>query len=200
MSDTWEPSKDELELLATSDEEIISRHQIFCFNYDDFLKRVRTGDLWQQLIQAHLYFEHVVAQILFEALPKPEAISLSRMGFSQRLDLVVAMDLLPDDLVPTIRKLTSLRNRTAHDLQFKISDDDVRDLENCTPVSLRDAVKAEKDRGLGPLLLHEILIVVLLKVDIVRQNHAAKREIGQKSELRLRTVLRMPPDLRPPVN
>ncbi|WP_036744607.1 hypothetical protein [Paracoccus sp. N5] len=196
MNDTWTPSNKELELLSTSDEDIQKRHQTFCFHRADFTKRIGSGDRWQQLIQAHLYFEHVVAQILTEALAKPEAISLSRMGFSQRMDLVVAMALLPDELVTPIRKISGLRNKIAHDLTFEVGDSDVRDLENCTPVNLRDAVQAEAGRMAGPLELHELLTVILLRADIIRQDSAARREIGRKSELRLRTVLRKTPNVK----
>ncbi|MCC5971972.1 MAG: hypothetical protein JJU15_18680 [Pararhodobacter sp.] len=196
MNDTWIPSNEDLELLSTSDEDIRKRHQTFCFHREDFTIRVQSGDRWQQLIQAHLYFEHVVAQILTEALAKPEAISLSRMGFSQRLDLVVAMALLPDDLVTPIRKISGLRNKIAHNLAFEVADSDVRDLENCTPVNLRDAVRAEAGREAGPLELHELLEVILLKAEIVRQDSAAIREIGRKAELRLRTVLWKTPNVK----
>lgn len=196
MNDTWSPSSEELKLLSTSDEDIWRKHQTFCFHQGDFTERVRSGDRWQQLIQAHLYFEHVVAQVLTEALAKPEAISLSRMGFSQRLDLVVAMALLPDELVRPVRKISGLRNKIAHDLTFAVSDNDVRDLENCTPVDLRNAVLAEAGREAGPLELHELLAVVLLKADILRQEIAATREINRKSEIRLRTVLRKTPNVK----
>lgn len=193
MNDNWSPSSEELELLSTSDEDIRKRHQTFCFNREDFTKKIRSGDRWQQLIQAHLYFEHVVSQILADALAKPEAIALSRMGFSQRVDLIVAMALLPDELVTPVRKISGLRNKIAHDLTFEISDNDIRDLENCTPVFLRDAVRAEPGREEGSLSLEELLTVILLKADLLRQQRAAIREINRKSEIRLRTVLRNTP-------
>ncbi|XZQ29754.1 hypothetical protein ACTTAL_01920 [Rhodobacter capsulatus] len=93
MTETWNTNLEERELLSTSDEDIIRKHQNFSFDLDEFFKRTQNGDYWQQLIQAHLYFEHVISQILTEALTRPEAISLSRMGFSQRLDLIVALAL-----------------------------------------------------------------------------------------------------------
>lgn len=195
MNDTWNPSPEELKLLSTPNEVIVEVHQVFCFDREDFAKRIRSGDRWQQLIQAHLYFEHVVAQLLKEALAKPEAISMARMSFNQSLDLVVAMALLPNELVSPIRKISGLRNKIAHDLTFEITESDVRDLENCTPVHLRDAMRSEVGREPGPLDLHELVTVILLKADIIRQESAASREIGRKSELRLRTVLRKTPNV-----
>jgi hypothetical protein len=196
MNNTWSPSSEELELLSTSDEEIRNRHQSFCFHLGDFTKRISSGDRWQQLIQAHLYFEHVVAQILTEALAKPEAISLSRMGFGQRLDLVVTMALLPDEVVTPIRKLSSLRNKIAHDLTFEVSDSDIRDLENCTPVHLREVIQMDAGRKAGSLELHELLKLILFKAEITRQESAGRRELVRKAELRLRTVLENTPNVK----
>lgn len=196
MNEIWVPTDDELELLSTSDQDILKKHEAFSFDCENFSERVKVGDNWQQLVQSHLYFEHVVTQILSEALANPEAISLSRMGFSQRLDLIVAMALLPDELVVPIRKISGLRNKLAHNLSFRVSERDVRNLENCTPTHLRDAVRAEEGRANDPLALHELIEVILLKADIIRQRHAASREIGKKAELRLKAVLRKTPNVK----
>lgn len=189
MTETWNTNLEERELLSTSDEEIIRKHQNFSFDLDEFFKRTQNGDYWQQLIQAHLYFEHVISQILTEALTRPEAISLSRMGFSQRLDLIVALALLPDELIAPIRKISSMRNKISHSLTFEITDNDIRDLEKCTPAHLRDALRPDADGNFRPLKLREILMVILLKADIIRQQRAAGRQINKKAELRLRKVL-----------
>lgn len=196
MNDTWQPSPEDLELLSTADGVIMEQHQVFCFDRDEFVERLRNGGSWQQLIQAHLYFEHVVAQLLKEALAKPEAISLSRMGFGQRLDLVVAMALLPDEMVRPIRKISGLRNKIAHDLNFEVAESDVRELENCTPVHLRDAMRAEKDKKEEPLGLNDLLTVILLNAELIRQHRAGRREVVRKSELRLRAVLSKIPQKR----
>lgn len=196
MIGIWNPSVEELELISTSDEDIWKRHKNFCFDCDEFTERMQNGDHWQQLIQAHLYFEHVVAQILSEGLAKPEAISLSRTGFAQRLDLIEALALLPDELVNPIRKISKLRNKIAHNLTFEIAETDVRDLENCTPLYLREAIRAEVGRKSGPLELRELLNVILLKIDIVRQHNAATRQLNKKSELRLRAVLQKTPNAK----
>lgn len=189
-------SEDDLALLATPDAEIIERNQVFCFDEDEFEARMKSGDRWQQVIQAHLYFEHVVSQILVEAMPRPEAVSMSRMGLSQRLDLVSALDLLPDELLVCVRKINSLRNKIAQDLSFEISNDDVRDVSNCTPPHLRKAIVETASRVSGPPELHELVSVVVLMCDIVRQKNAARRALSKKSEVRLRTVLRKTPGAR----
>lgn len=185
----YEITDDDLKLLATPDSEIMKASQNFCFDFDTFTAKIGSGERWQQLMQCHLYFEHVIDHMLREALPFPEEISLSRMGFRQRLDLVRALDLLPKELVGAIKRITKMRNDVAHKLDFEIVDQAVEDLKNSIPVQLRDAILVEKHRNLPSIEFFELLRVVLLKTEIVRQSHAAQRVLTKKSEIHLKTVL-----------
>ena len=192
---TQEPiNAQHLELLATSDDDIRQAHEIFSFDVNAFEERLKDQDRWSQLVQGHLYFEHVVDRLLREALPNPEEISLRRMGFSQRLDLVHALGLLSKPMISVLRSISGLRNRTAHDLAFEISDEDVANLRNATPKDLIDAVVKQEDRPKRPVNLFEILHVVLVNADIWRQNLEVQRQLTVKSVVRLRTVLEKTPD------
>lgn len=182
-------SEADLKLLATPDAEIIEEHQEFCFDEAKFNKRIQNGERWQQLLQCHLYFEHVIDRMLHDALPFPNEIQLIRMGFRQRLDLVRALGLLPVELVTTIKRITKLRNDAAHELDFEVSDQAVEDLKNCTPVTLRDAILAEENRRHPKIEFFELLRVSLFQSEILRQRHAARRMLSKKAEIRLRTVL-----------
>lgn len=186
-------SEDELKLLATPDSEIVKESQKFCFDYENFNSRIEKGERWQQLVQSHLYFEHVIDHLIRDALPNPEEISFGRMGFRQRLDLARALDLIPPDLANSIRCVAKLRNKVAHDLTFEINDKDVMDLKNCTPPMLIDAIHAEKGRGRKVAEFSDLLRVVLLQTEIIRQSRAASRVLARKGEIRLRTVLRKTP-------
>ena len=135
-------------------------------------------------MQGHLYLEHIFDVLLREALPNPEAIELKRMGFAQRIDLVLALDLLPQELVETVRALGRLRNRSAHDLDFEITDKEVADLRNITPKPLRDAVQAEEGRPPSPLSFFEIIYALAIQVDVIRQEHAASRDLSRKAQIR----------------
>ena len=167
--------------------------EIFCFDLERFKARILTGERWQQLLQAHLYYDHVLTQILLDALPDPDAIEVRRIGFVQKLNLVVAMALIPKELIPPVETINNLRNKLAHDLNFQIVDQSVLDLANCTPKFLRDAVVEDRETGDGPVTFHELLLVVLLQIEITRQKHAFGRLDTRKSEIRLRTVLHKTP-------
>jgi hypothetical protein len=86
---------EDLELIATPDAELHKRVEIFSFDDELFKARISTGDRWQQLLQAHLYFDHVITQLLVDALANPDAINASRMSFLQKLHLIQALGLLP---------------------------------------------------------------------------------------------------------
>lgn len=180
---------EELELLATPDEALANKVSGLCFDYEEFTGRVFKGDRWQQVLQAHLYFDHVISRMLEEALPNPYAIKLRRISFSQKVQLISAMNLLPSPLIPAVEFINGLRNRIAHELNFEISDDAVSNLVNCTPKRLRQVALEHRDRGDGPLSLHEILHIVLIQIETFRQDHANRRLLTRKQMLNARVVL-----------
>jgi hypothetical protein len=180
---------EDLALLATPDAELRKRVQIFSFDQERFKARISTGDRWQQLLQAHLYFDHVITQLLVEALAKPDAIGAGRMSFLQKLQLIEALGLLPTELVPTVVFINGLRNKIAHDLNFEISDKDERDLANCTPKRLREIMETDKEREPGALRFHELLRVVLLQIEAIRQSKAFMRLLERKRLIGLRMAL-----------
>lgn len=180
---------EDLDLLATPDAELHKRVEKFSFDDDRFKARISAGDRWQQLLQAHLYFDHVITQLLVDGLANPDAINASRMGFLQKLQLIQALGLLPADLTSTVEFINGLRNKIAHDLNFEISDKDEHGFANCTPKWLRDILVTDNDRQSGPLRFHELLRIVLLQIEVIRQRHAFSRLSERKSVIRLRTVL-----------
>lgn len=182
-------SVEERLLFETPDEEIIARNKKYSFDVQSFDSRISTGDAWQRIVQGHLFFEHVVGQLLLEALTKPEAISLSRMGYSQRLDLASAMGILSDEQIVALRKINSLRNKLAHDLNFEITEQDVLDLANCTPREMRAAIQRDKGVDACPLDLYDLLMGNLVMLESRRQENAASKELRRKHFLKMRFAL-----------
>lgn len=176
-------TEEERNLLDTPDDEIISRNKKFSFDVKEFDARISSGDAWQRIVQGQLYFEHAVCQLLLESLKNPEAISLSRMGHSQRLDLASALGILDDEILRALKKINSLRNHLAHSLNFDITDKDVADLANCTSPGIRKLLQSEKssdDRQLG---LYDLLMANMVLLEGQRQQNAASREIRKKALL-----------------
>jgi hypothetical protein len=68
---------EDLELLATPDAELRKRVEVFSFDDEQLKARISTGERWQQLLQAHLYFDHVITRLLVDELANPD---LSMLG------------------------------------------------------------------------------------------------------------------------
>jgi hypothetical protein len=141
------------------------------------------------LLQAHLYFDHIVTALLHEALANPDAISVGRLSFVQKLQVVQALALVPDELIAPIEFVNSLRNKIAHRLDFELGDQEERDLSNCIPRALRDIMQSDREREPGPLKFAELLRVLLLQTDVFRQKNALDRILERKARLRLQSVL-----------
>lgn len=180
---------EDLELLATPDEQLRDQAFVFSFDLDKAEERVKSGDEWQQIVQAHLHLDHVVTLFLSEELKRPDVINIDRMAFLQKLQLAQAMGLLPDEVVSTVEQVNALRNLIVHNLNFNLTKKEVKDLANATPKYLRDAALKEKGREKGPIRLWEILYVLIVQLEVYRQGRVYHRLMETKGHIRLRTVL-----------
>jgi hypothetical protein len=59
------------------DAELRKRVEVFSFDDEQLKARISTGERWQQLLQAHLYFDHVITRLLVDELANPD---LSMLG------------------------------------------------------------------------------------------------------------------------
>lgn len=163
------------------------------FDEEAFRNRLN-GDRWQQIIQAHLYLDHVLTLTISEALTNPDAVRLKQMGFAQKLELSRALGLVPESVAQATAKVNGLRNRIAHDLAYEVEDQEVIDLTNATPVPVRESVtKSRKTPSGAPLSLAELLCAIVLVLETGRQMHTLRRLQSKKGEIRLRTVLEQTP-------
>jgi len=83
-----------------------------------FLTHIEADDPLQIIVRGHLYVEAELTKLLYEALPKPGAIDLSR--FPLKVDLAVALQLLWPEEKPAYIFLNKLRNKLAHNLDAEI--------------------------------------------------------------------------------
>lgn len=178
------PSAEDLELMAAPDDEIWRRTHAFGFDLDECKSRLTRGDQWHQLIQAHLYIDHIISTMLTDALVDPSAIGASRMAFAQKLNLIRAMGLIDADVAATIGKINNLRNKVAHDLSFSITEESERDLINIAPQRLKDVATVHLDRDKGsPARFDDILYATVWMSEVTRHVHAYMRLLEKKHAL-----------------
>jgi len=180
---------DELAFLEQTDADRENRAKVFSFDVDIMVRRITRGRMWEQVLQGHLYFDHVVTQMLTEELRNPQAVNVKRMSFAQKVDLLEAMGLVDKAHLAPIRSINDLRNKLAHELNFKVSGKAICDLSNCTPKHLRDSIGKMSDSKRKSLRLFELLLVNLLNLDVIRQRLVLSRLNERYGMLRLRRAL-----------
>jgi hypothetical protein len=86
-----------------------------------FLGHLNADDPLQIIVRGHLYVDAELMKLIYEALPEPEAIDLTRLAFPARVDLAVAMGLFWSDEKPAYLFLNKLRNKLSHNLDAEVS-------------------------------------------------------------------------------
>lgn len=183
-------SDEEKELLATPSAVLEERTSVMSFDLERLVGRLK-GEQWQQVLQAHLYFDHVITALLVEELKNPDAIDLKRMGFAHKLQLVHALGLMPPDLVPVVSVVNKIRNRLAHDLEASIGQDEVAQLKNSLPKWFKNQVMSQSELD-APEALRNIMVFVLTAMDSARQKNALGRLLQRKAYLNAARVLDRP--------
>ena len=72
-------SDEERKLLATTVEELNRSVQNYCFDLEKYKLRTKMGEKWQQLLQSHLYYDHVISTFLNDKLANLEDIHASQI-------------------------------------------------------------------------------------------------------------------------
>ncbi len=140
-----------------------------CFSKADFVKRMGQGEDWHKLLQANIYLEVLALRLLERELKNPTEIALDRMTFSSRIDLISAMELTPKDIITAIKIISRKRNKIAHDLEFKLSDQDIQEIASAIPNYLKKMAREVNNFEQNePLLLRHYLSIVVLMFEQYR--------------------------------
>lgn len=164
----------------------------FSFDYTKFDKDMRSGDIITIVLKAHLYLEHVLIQTLSDAFSNPEAIELRRMNFPAKLELCIALGLLPELWSKPVRTINEMRNTVAHRLEFQFDDSERLKLFNLLPDFLQEEclVNAGRKRGEETgLEWWQIFVVIVVWLEIARQKVAVSRVRHEFSSRWLREVI-----------
>jgi hypothetical protein len=78
-----------------------------------------------RVLRAHLYVEHYLTENIQNANPRLGQLSKTRISFSQKVALLDRSNKNLNEAVPGIERLNAIRNRLAHQLDVKITDEDL---------------------------------------------------------------------------
>ncbi len=104
------------------------------------------------VLRAHLFIEEILESIIKSKLPKYKAI-LEKPGlqFFDKLRLVRAMDVLPKGIFASINALNELRNKFAHNIDYKAA---VEDIDKIAESFLKAYAKIKKTVGSKTKIIH----------------------------------------------
>jgi hypothetical protein len=92
----------------------------------ELLKIVNQDDPLQVVLRGHLVRESSLIKLIESALRHPKEVELQQISFSRRVDLGVAMGVLPKDMRARFLRINQIRNRFAHRLKSQIEDEDIQ--------------------------------------------------------------------------
>ena len=83
-------------------------------------------DHTMMILRAHLYSENLLDRIISSLLPRGDRIiENGSLTYAQKVNLVDALDRLPDELISSLKNLNKIRNQCAHELSKEITEADV---------------------------------------------------------------------------
>ncbi|EGQ7673853.1 hypothetical protein ACPDZV_003444 [Vibrio cholerae] len=93
------------------------------YTYRKFEASIRDEhDPTMLVLKVHLFAENVFENLIALKLPRGDRlVDKGNLSFHQKLTLIDALDIIPDDVISSLRFLNKLRNQFAHDLDAKIT-------------------------------------------------------------------------------
>jgi hypothetical protein len=151
----------------------------FSFDVRRLRNEVMEGDMTAMVIRAHLFLEHVLIQTLADAFRVKDAFNLRRINFPQKLDLCIALGLLPAAWRRSVMIINQMRNDVAHQLDHSFPDSVRLELWDEFPPPLRELVAEQAgvplEEGRDKAKFLHLFKVLIVWLDISRQNEKKRR-------------------------
>ncbi|MEC4840527.1 hypothetical protein R2360_13670 [Mycobacteroides chelonae] len=96
---------------------------------DLFHEHTRGRGMVEVLLRGHLWLENALDDLITAEVKNPTPLSMDRMRFASKVNLVEALGLLGQSESQTLREINKIRNRLAHDLHGEPTLDDLSRLE-----------------------------------------------------------------------
>lgn len=125
-------------------------------------------DELQVILRGHLYLEYELEKLLRLELAEPDCILTNRFMFASKVNLAVALGLLPKDIKKMYEKLNSIRNNYAHQLDFKITEKHLNDIVSCMNESVKHRYSGSSEKT---LLENMKSIFSALLMDAIMRNY-----------------------------
>lgn len=180
-----------------------------------FNEDTKGEDELQVILRGHLYIEHEIEKLLRLELAEPDCILTPRFMFTSKVNLAVALGLLPKNRKKMYEKLNSIRNNYAHQLDFKIKEKHLNDIVSCMDEEVKRRYSGSSEKTLlenmkcaiSALWLDAILRVYWYSVNelqeemdrvnelyMMKENPLSDEELQKRSEEIMRKANEIFPD------
>ncbi|MDE1259014.1 hypothetical protein [Vibrio aestuarianus] len=97
------------------------------YTYKKFESSIKNeNDPTMLVLKVHLFAENIFENLIALKLPRGDRlVDKGNLSFHQKLTLVDALNIVPDEVISSFRFLNKLRNQFAHDLDAQITHNDL---------------------------------------------------------------------------
>lgn len=176
---------------TVTEEELRQRASVFSYRLYAARKKLRVQPIWVRFISAHIYVDHILTTFIRDNMPNPGALVKSsgrRKYLVDKLEICEAMAWVPKDLATVIKRLNSLRNGFAHDLNFEVPRAEIASFKAVFPNQVKELAEetlALKRPGARDNELSLYLETFLVTLDLQRQAVLLRRYLAQHREREL---------------
>ncbi len=146
------------------------------FDISEFIDRISAGEDWAKLIVAHIYLDHIITEVLSEHLDYPESYFNGYRSFSEKLSLCQASGYFRNEFGVLLKALNNVRNRFAHKLIFRVSDEEKINLFRLLTTE-RSIEEVTEPEGFA-----NFLFTVVMFAESERANEKRHAEISREHE------------------
>jgi len=143
---------------------------------DSLIEVFNQDDPLHVIIRGHLRVESLLIRLIEEDLKVPEALDVTSLNFPTKVDLAIALKLIPPHWDRILRRLNQIRNRFAHKIESDVTQQDIdviwEALDEHGRAVLKEAdISSRPPRG----QLGGILLIMYFSMERFRQFHADRR-------------------------
>lgn len=131
----------EIDWVNVSEHELRERASVFSYDLWAARKKVRVQPIWVRFITAHIYVDHILTCFIRDNMPNAGALVRSggrRKYLIDKLEICEAMAWIPRDLAAVVKRLNTMRNGFAHDLNFVVQKAEVESFLAIFPTTMKE--------------------------------------------------------------
>lgn len=103
---------------------------------DDWLCYPEENKPLDTLFRGHLCIEYAITCILYKKLKYKKQINIDNLNFYKKIELLYILDIIDSPSFDVLRDINKLRNNLAHDLNFEVSIEILKDIASEMEISI----------------------------------------------------------------